>query len=94
MRVYEIVYIVHPELDEKALKETNDKVKDWITETGGEINKIDLWGKRKLAYPIRKQLEGQYILMDVKMEPEFVAQLERNMRLYEPIMRYLITLRN
>ena len=55
--------------------------------------KVDLWGKRKLAYPISKQTEGQYVLIESKMEPSENAELERNLGLLEPVMRYLIALK-
>lgn len=90
MRDYEVVFIIHPELEETALNETVDKVQGWITETGGAISKVDLWGKRKLAYPIRKQREGQYVLLQAQMEPSSCGALERNLRFLEPIMRFLI----
>jgi small subunit ribosomal protein S6 len=93
MRDYELIFIVHPDLDETAFNEIVETVQSWITEAGGEITKVDLWGKRKLAYPIRKQIEGQYVLIDTKMEPSENAELERNLGLLEPIMRYLIALK-
>jgi small subunit ribosomal protein S6 len=91
MREYELVFIVHPDLDENATNEVVDRVKGWITEAGGTIEKVDPWGKRKLAYPIRKQNEGQYFLVNTHMTPSFVADLERNLRFVEPVMRFLIT---
>lgn len=91
MRSYEIVFIAHPDLDEKALEETTEKVKGWIAAAGGEITKVDPWGKRRMAYAIRKRREGYYVLIEAKMPPTAVAELERNMRLHEPIMRYLVT---
>jgi small subunit ribosomal protein S6 len=90
MKEYELVFIVHPDLDENAFTDIVDRVKSWITEEGGEVEKIDLWGKRTLAYPIRKQTEGQYVLMETRMEASFGPQLERNLRLLEPVMRYLV----
>jgi len=90
MREYEITMIVHPEVDEDAFNEIVERVSGWITETGGEIIKTDLWGKRKLAYLIQNQTEGQYVLLHVTMPSTFGAELERNMRFDEPIMRYLI----
>jgi small subunit ribosomal protein S6 len=90
MRDYEVVFIARPDLDENALTEVVNRVRGWISDGGGEIEKVDLWGKRKLAYPIRKQTEGQYVLMQTKMSPSFGAQLERNLRLYEPVIRYLV----
>ncbi len=91
MREYELVFIIHPDLDENATNEVVDRVKGWITEAGGTIEKIDPWGKRKLAYPIRKQNEGQYFLVNIHMTPSSVAGLERNLRFVEPVMRFLIT---
>ncbi len=90
MRDYELVFVVRPDLDENAFNDVINRVRGWITEQGGEISKTDLWGKRKLAYPIRKQTEGQYVLMETKMTPEFGATLERNLRILEPVMRFLL----
>jgi small subunit ribosomal protein S6 len=91
MREYELIFIVHPDLEETATNDVVDRVKDWITEAGGTVNKVDPWGKRKLAYPIRKQNEGQYFFMLVNMDPAFVSEMERNLRFLEPVMRFLIT---
>ncbi|MGD2155920.1 MAG: 30S ribosomal protein S6 [Anaerolineales bacterium] len=94
MRDYEIVFIVHPDLDETATEEIVSRIQGWITDGGGSIENIDPWGKRKLAYPIRKQKEGQYFLFQTQLTPDFVAELERNLRLLEPVMRFLITSRD
>lgn len=91
MREYELIYIVHPELDDTAVKELAGKVQGWITDAGGSISKVDFWGKRKLAYPIRKQIEGQYVFIRAQMGSTVGATLERNLRFTEPIMRYLLT---
>jgi len=91
MREYELVFIVHPDLDETAMKEVVDKVKGWITEAGGSIGKVAFWGKKKLAYMIRKQKEGYYILVRTSMDPSFGATLERNLRFTEPVLRFLLT---
>ena len=91
MREYELIFIIHPDLDENATNEVVDRVKSWITEADGTIKKDDPWGKRKLAYPIRKQNEGQYFFFLVEMATDFVTELERNLRFQEPIMRFLIT---
>ncbi len=90
MRPYEVVFIVHPDLDENALNETVEQVKGWVAAVGGQVSKVDLWGKRQLAYPIRKRREGYYVLLEAEMPGEAVARLERNLRIHEPIMRYLI----
>jgi small subunit ribosomal protein S6 len=90
MREYEMIVILHPDLDETAFKDILDRISGWITQDGGEITKTDLWGKRTLAYPIRKQREGQYVLMNTKMNPQLGAVLERNLRYIESVLRYLI----
>jgi small subunit ribosomal protein S6 len=92
MRDYELVFIVSPELDETATTEVVDKVKDWIAEEGGEIEEIEEWGRKKFSYMIRSHKEGQYYLFRVEIPPTYVSTLERNLRLQEPIIRYLITL--
>ena len=90
MRNYELALIVDPNLDEQAFQATVDKVQGWITEAGGVVEKVDVWGKRTLAYPIRKQREGQYVFFKTQMDATFCAQLERQLRLTEPIMRFLL----
>ncbi len=91
MRTYEIVFIVNPDLDETALNGLIDRVKGWITTVGGTIAKVDLWGKRRMTYAIRKQREGQYVLVRADFDPSFTAELERNLRFLEPVLRFLIT---
>ena len=90
MRNYELVYIIHPDLDESAQEETMNRVNSWITEGGGEITETEIWGKRRLAYPIKKQIEGNYILLQLKLEPESCLALEQNLNFLEPVMRYLL----
>ena len=94
MREYEVIFIVHPDLEETAFKEIVDRVTGWVAADGGAVNKIDVWGKRTLAYPIRKKNEGQYVLLNVSIPPEQAASIERNMHLTEPIMRFLVTSRD
>ncbi len=90
MRDYELVIIVTPDIDETATAEVVDKVKSWISEVGGSIESFEEWGRQKLAYLIRKNKEGQYYLFNLKLEPTAVVNLERNFRLQESIMRFLI----
>ncbi|MBC8331783.1 MAG: 30S ribosomal protein S6 [Anaerolineae bacterium] len=91
MRDYELIFIIHPDLDDTASNDVLEKVKGWITEAGGSVNKVDPWGKRKLAYPIRKQNSGQYFLLNIQIAPSFVTELERNLRFQEPVMRFMVT---
>jgi len=87
---YELMVIVHPDLDDEASSQALEKIKDWIVKSGGVIEKIDNWGKRRLAYEIQKQNEGVYFLHYVSMPAEAVADLEKNLRILEPVMRFLI----
>jgi small subunit ribosomal protein S6 len=82
--------IVHPDLDEEASSQALEKIKDWIVKSGGSIEKVDNWGKRRLAYEIQKQNEGVYFLHTISMPSEAVAALENNLRILEPVMRFLI----
>jgi len=91
MRDYEIVLIVHPELDENAFKDIIEKFKGWISDSGGKVNNMDVWGKKRMAYTIRKQTEGQYVLFHVSITPAYTNELDRNLRLLEPVLRFLIT---
>jgi small subunit ribosomal protein S6 len=91
MREYEVVFIVQPDLDETALNGVVDKVKGWIVDSGGSVEKVESWGKRKLAYHIRKQRDGLYMFIKAHMSPTYSQELDRNMRFLEPIMRFLIT---
>jgi len=90
MRDYELVIIVTPEIDETATAEVVDKVKSWITEVEGSIESLEEWGRQKLAYLVNNQKEGQYYLFNLKLEPSAVVNLERNFRLQESILRFLI----
>jgi len=90
MRQYELIFIVHPDSDDDALNEVIDRVSSWVSDEDGEITNTELWGKRKLAYPIRKQPEGFYVVMQIKMTMTADSQLERNLSILEPVMRYSI----
>jgi small subunit ribosomal protein S6 len=91
MRNYELVCIAHPDLDENAFKAVVEKVSGWVTESGGTVDKVDVWGRRRMAYHINKQREGQYVLLHLNMAPTATADLERNIRFQETIMRSMLT---
>ena len=90
MRNYEIMFIAHPDLDDASLTALLDRAKSWVTASGGQVTQLDLWGRRRLAYPIHKQTEGQYILMQTQMTPQATSEIERNMRLNEQVMRFQV----
>ncbi len=91
MRNYELVCIVQPELDETAFKGVIDRVSGWVTEAGGTVDKVDVWGRRRLAYQIHKQREGQYVLLNVSLDPKSTSELERNIRYLETILRHMLS---
>ena len=91
MRKYELVCIIQPELDENAFKGAIERIQGWIGDAGGSVDKVDVWGKRRLASLIRKQREGQYVLLNVTLDPKSTAELERNIRFLEPVMRHMLT---
>ena len=91
MRNYELVCIIHPDLDENAFKAVVEKVSGWVTETGGSVDKVDVWGRRRMAYHINKQREGQYVLLHLSLNANATAQLERNIRFQESVMRSMLT---
>ena len=91
MRKYEIIFIAHPDLDEENLNNVVEKVKGWIADDKGEVVSVDNWGKKRMAYRIRKQRDGQYVLITANMDPASVKDLSQNMRFVESIMRSMIT---
>lgn len=91
MHHYELMCIIHPDLDEASFNESVEKITGWIKELNGVVEKTDIWGRRRLAYEIRKQREGQYVLFTISTPPTSVAGLEQNLRFLEPLMRYMIT---
>jgi small subunit ribosomal protein S6 len=91
MRNYELVCIFQPELDETAFNGAIERVSSWVTEAGGSVEKVEKWGRRRLAYHIRKQSEGQYVLMNISIDPKAASGLERNIRYLETVLRHLLS---
>lgn len=91
MRSYELAYVVDPEVEDQSLNEIEEKVKGWIEASGGAISNVDRWGKRRLAYPIQKKNEGYYFIIQLEMPTSASGEIEREMRLNEHILRYMIT---
>ena len=87
---YELVFIIAPEVGEDTLETTIGNVKQFITGKGGEISDEERWGKRKLAYPIRSLLEGNYVLTRFKMKPTWSKELEANLKISEDILRHML----
>jgi len=90
VRNYQMVFIIHPEFDEDQAAGVIDDVKDLISRNDGKVTKVEPWGLRKLAYPIQKQHEGRYVLMELDLEPQKIKEIERVLKLMEPVIRQLI----
>jgi small subunit ribosomal protein S6 len=86
---YEIVFIIRPDADDAATLEVIEKVEAIITENGGHPLTRDDWGKRKLAYPIKKHLKGHYVLVNFLAPAELIIELERRIRITDAIVRFL-----
>jgi len=90
MPKYEAMVIINPQLDEEAYQIEMQRIQDSLVNNGGEIVNTDLWGKRRLAYPINKQNEGYYGVIDFIGEGSLVKQLERNLKFSENVLRHMI----
>lgn len=91
MNKYEAIYIIDAAMEDGVRKELIAKFNDVITANGGTIDKVDEWGKRRLAYTIDYKNEGYYVLMHFSAQPELPRELERNLQINENIIRYLVT---
>ncbi len=94
MNKYEAMYIVTPEMEDEAIKGVIEKFSGIITANGGEIEKTDEWGRKKLAYPNDYKTEGYYVLVNFAAAPELPRELERNFRNDESILRYMVVRQN
>jgi small subunit ribosomal protein S6 len=87
---YELVVVLSPELQEDAVTGGIDKVHQAITSRGGQIDDVNNWGRRRLAYPIKRHLEGTYVVTQMKLDPTQVVDLENNLRISEDVIRHLV----
>lgn len=90
MDKYEIMFIVKNTIDDEANKKVADTLKDLITTDKGNIIEFKEMGKRKLAYPIKKELTGTYYVMNVEAKHETIKEFDRKVRLNENVLRHLI----
>ena len=88
MNKYELVYIIDTAVEEEARKGLVEKFNTLITNNGGEIEKVEEWGKRRLAYAIDYKTEGYYVLVNFSAGSELPLELERNLKINESIIRY------
>ena len=87
MRHYELMVILDSEIEEKTVAPSLDKYLTVVTTGGGTVDKIDIWGRRRLAYPILKKSEGIYAVVDMTATPEIAQELDRQLGLNEAVLR-------
>lgn len=87
MRHYEIMMILEPETDERTVAQSLEKLLKVVPSNGGTVDKVDVWGKRRLAYDIKKKSEGFYVVVDMTTTPEIAQELDRQLGLNEAVLR-------
>ena len=90
MRDYEVLYIVRADFDDEKVQDAVKRVNTLIERSGGTAERTNLWGKRKLAYEVKHQNEGAFVLQDFQLEPERVPELEAGLKITEEVLRHLI----
>jgi small subunit ribosomal protein S6 len=90
LRDYEVLYIVRADLDDDKVQDAVKRVNTLIERSGGSIEQTNLWGKRKLAYEVKHQKEGSYVLQDFLLDPNRVPELEASLKITEEVLRHLI----
>ena len=90
MNQYEVMYVIDAALEDGARVELINRFSELVKKNGGEIDRVDEWGKRRLAYAINYKTEGYYVLMYIKGPSELPRELERNMQISDSVLRYLV----
>ncbi len=94
MAEYESMLLANPELDEEGVEAVKSRIEAIVAEGQGEIEKWEVWGRRKLAYSIKKQTEAIYLLLYLKAGPEVIASLKKSLKLDENFLRYMFIKKN
>ena len=89
MNQYEVMYVIDPTLEDSARTELINRFSDLVVKNGGEVDRVDEWGKRRLAYAIQYKTEGYYVLMYIKAPADLPREIERNMKISDAVLRYL-----
>ena len=90
MRDYEVLYIVRADFDDEKVQDAVKRVNTLIERSGGTAERTNLWGKRKLAYEVKHQKDGAFVLQDFQLEPERIPELEAGLKITEEVLRHLI----
>jgi small subunit ribosomal protein S6 len=87
---YELMYIVKPELDDQAVQQEIEKVGQLIQTNGGQVKKVTPWGKRRLAYSVKDQREGYYVVQEFDLDQSKIAEVERVLKISDTVFRHLL----
>jgi small subunit ribosomal protein S6 len=87
MRQYELMVILDPEIEERTVAPSLDKLLSVVTKDGGSVDNVDIWGRRRLAFDIKKKSEGIYAVVTMTAEPATAQELDRQLGLNESILR-------
>jgi small subunit ribosomal protein S6 len=87
MRRYELMVILDPDLEERTIAPSLDAFLGVVRQGGGSVEKVDIWGRRRLAYEIAHKSEGIYAVLDVTAEPATISELDRQLSLNEAVLR-------
>lgn len=87
---YESMYILKPDMEEEKKDALVKRFSDIVEKSGGKVEKIDEWGKKRLAYPIQYINDGYYVLMTFEADPALPAELERNYKIADDVLRYIV----
>ena len=87
MRHYELMVILDPDLEERTIQPSLDQFLGGVRQRGGSVEKVDVWGRRRLAFEIDKRVEGIYAVIDLQAEPAVVQELDRQLNLNESVLR-------
>ena len=90
MNQYEVMYVIDTQLEDQARTELINRFSNLVAQNGGTVDRVDEWGKRRLAYAINYKTEGYYVLMYITAPSELPRELERNMQIAESVLRYLV----
>ena len=91
MRHYEMVVIITPDVAEDDMEDAVERlIKRPVESEGGTLDEVDNWGRKKLAYPIEKHLDGNYVLTHLQIDPQKTTQLERSLQISEEVLRHLL----
>ena len=93
MRKYEVMLILPAEADDKVIGAITDRISQVLSQSGGQVGKVDKWGKRRLAFEINRQPEGFYLVVEAQSEPEAIKELDRVLALADEVMRFKVVVR-